>query len=358
MVCPTFLKTPAETFDAIFAAIDAAETKIFFQCYKVQDDILGQKLRQALTAKAAAGVKVRVIYDRDSYIQPEWWSSLEYAGGVVIRFHRAWFDHWAHEHTKCVIVDNTIICGGCNFQAAWLTGWYDYDIQLEGNIVVEAEARAHFNSSKYKERPEESSVYSAPMAYALSSSDQGAEHVDKHLAGLIDKASKHITLASWVFLPGKAIHKALLNAIKHNVKVTIIVALPKGFETAPGWGLGVQGAWKAQRHYLQGLKAAGANVVACTGKYWHGKALLVDDIIGVFGSYNFNVIEAYTRTSNLSIATKYQPLLREARAYHEGLIKLPDFEPLGKPGWADAVWHYGIRAAMFVLKYLTMLSKC
>ena len=354
MLAPIFLRTPEDTFNAVFAAISQARTEILFQCYKIQDDTLGKKILQILTDKALAGVRVRVIYDRDSYIPANWWDTLERAGGRVQIFQRSWFDKLAHEHTKCVMVDGTVICGGCNFQEAWLHGWCDYDVQVTGSVITDA--KAHFNSSVQDIRPKEGLIYSAPLSYVLSSSLQGVETVDKHLAKLIDRATKQILIASWFFLPSKVMHNALVQALQHGVKVTIVVALPKGFEAAAGWGVAVQGAWKAQRHYLQVLKAAGANVVACTGKYWHGKVLLVDDYMSVFGSYNFNVVEAATRTSNLSIALRFRPLVKEVRAYHDTLLAGSDFEPLPESNWIDALWHYGIRSIMFVLKYLTKFS--
>ena len=52
-----------ETFNAIFAAIDAAETYVLVQFYTIADDDLGNALADRLIAAAERGIKVRVICD-------------------------------------------------------------------------------------------------------------------------------------------------------------------------------------------------------------------------------------------------------------------------------------------------------
>ena len=349
-----FLKTPNDVFDAVFSAIENAHSEILLQCYKIADDDLGRKLLLALTDKAKAGLKVRVIYDRDSYVNEVWWRPLTRVGGLVHRFQRAWFDYFAHEHTKCLVIDGVVICGGCNFQDNWRQGWFDYDVVVDGEI--DTEVKQHFKSSYQPLRPDEQLAYPCNDSYVLSSSLHGAHDIEHYLAGIIHGTHNHLLCASWIFLPSMILHKALTEVLKQGKQVTIVVAQPNEFETSKGWGLGVQMAWKAQRHYLQSLKAAGAHVWICSGAYWHGKAVLVDDRVAVFGSYNCNVIEAWSRTSNLSIVLHNSNLVKEARLYHEEVLIGPEFDLLPPAAKYDWVYHYGIRVAMFVLKCLTWCS--
>src|SRR5690606_30624537 len=51
------------TFESIFAGIAAARHYVLVQFYIIRDDALGQRLADALLERAAAGVKVRVLYD-------------------------------------------------------------------------------------------------------------------------------------------------------------------------------------------------------------------------------------------------------------------------------------------------------
>src|SRR5690606_12645026 len=52
-----------EKFDYLFQDIESAREYIHLQYYILQNDNLGNRLMEALTRKAAEGVKVKVLYD-------------------------------------------------------------------------------------------------------------------------------------------------------------------------------------------------------------------------------------------------------------------------------------------------------
>ena len=56
----------AATFGAMFAAIARAERYVLVQFFIIHDDNLGRRLRDALLERAAAGVKVCLLYDSRS----------------------------------------------------------------------------------------------------------------------------------------------------------------------------------------------------------------------------------------------------------------------------------------------------
>jgi len=59
----TLLVDGDATFAAIFAAIEAAEHYCLIQFFIVKDDALGRRLQALLVRKAAAGVRVSLLYD-------------------------------------------------------------------------------------------------------------------------------------------------------------------------------------------------------------------------------------------------------------------------------------------------------
>ena len=53
-----------DLYDAMLAAIDAAQESIYLETYIWKDDVVGQEFKEHLTRKAAEGVAVYVIFDR------------------------------------------------------------------------------------------------------------------------------------------------------------------------------------------------------------------------------------------------------------------------------------------------------
>ena len=77
------LKDAAENFPAWLEAIRAAERSIFFESYIVGNDATGREFRDALAAKARAGVRVRVLHDwlgSPGKLVPGFWRPLVAAG--------------------------------------------------------------------------------------------------------------------------------------------------------------------------------------------------------------------------------------------------------------------------------------
>src|SRR5690606_21723561 len=59
----TPLRSGAETFPAMLAAIRAAQSSIHFEIYILRADRVGEAFRDALVERARAGVAVRLLYD-------------------------------------------------------------------------------------------------------------------------------------------------------------------------------------------------------------------------------------------------------------------------------------------------------
>src|SRR5579871_2125872 len=109
------------TFNAIFDAIGKAEQCILIQFFIFHDDQLGRRMQQALLERAAAGVKVFVLYDGiGSHALPRHYVEKLRQGGVQIhpfatqrRNNR--FQLNFRNHRKIVVVDGGIgFLGGLN----------------------------------------------------------------------------------------------------------------------------------------------------------------------------------------------------------------------------------------------------
>src|SRR3712207_4485927 len=81
----TLLKNGPNTYDDWLAAISRAERWVHLDNYIFQDDTTGQRFAEALCAKAAEDVSVRVLYDwfGSADVSRSFWRGLRKAGAHV-----------------------------------------------------------------------------------------------------------------------------------------------------------------------------------------------------------------------------------------------------------------------------------
>jgi cardiolipin synthase len=148
------LRDAAENYPAWLAAIQQAQRYIYFESYIIHDDDVGHEFADALIARAAQGVTVRVIYDwlgAFGKSRRRFWRRLE-QGGVVVRCYNpprilsplSWL---RRDHRKLLSVDGRVcfITGLCVGQpwagdpARGVPPWRDTGVEIRGPAVAAAE---------------------------------------------------------------------------------------------------------------------------------------------------------------------------------------------------------------------------
>lgn len=147
------LKDANEHFPAWLSAVDAAERSVFLENYIVADDRVGREVVDALSARARAGVIVRVICDwMGSFsARARLWRPLIAAGGEVRWFNPPGFASpfgWlTRDHRKMLSVDGQIgfVTGLC-VSSKWfgdpvndVPPWRDTGIAVRGPGVSDIE---------------------------------------------------------------------------------------------------------------------------------------------------------------------------------------------------------------------------
>jgi len=143
----------AETFEAIFAAIEQAQRYVIVQFFIVRDDALGQRLKDALLACVARGVRVYFLYDSiGCFDLPKRYVQALRAGGV--NAHPFFTHHYFvnrfqlnfRNHRKIVVVDGErAFVGGHNVGVEYLgekpplSPWRDTHIEVRGPAVANIE---------------------------------------------------------------------------------------------------------------------------------------------------------------------------------------------------------------------------
>jgi cardiolipin synthase len=148
------LKDAGENFPAWREAIAAASQSIHFESYIFDDDPVGRGFRDALAEKAAAGVRVRVLYDwlgSPGKITSRFWRPLRNAGAEVRVFNPPRFDSpfgWvSRDHRKSITVDGRVgfvsgLCASASWEGRPEKGkdpWRDTGVEIRGPAVADLE---------------------------------------------------------------------------------------------------------------------------------------------------------------------------------------------------------------------------
>jgi cardiolipin synthase len=298
------LRDGEEAYPAMLAAIAGAREEIVLEMYWVASDEVGERFRRALTARAAAGVKVRVIYDSlGSYGLPSyWWAPLLAAGGEVIEFGpiAPWRGRFRlgrvrfRDHRKVMVVDGKIgFTGGLNLALPWLpvaeggAGWRDDAVELRGPAA--AQLRSLFYDTWWRcggpSLPYESSgarPNPASRVFVLANMVYGRPDRTIRRAYLValQRARRTVDIASAYFLPGPIFLHALRMARRRGVRVRVLVPARSDVFLVD----------LALRDLVRTLLNDKIEVYAYEGGVLHSKTAIVDRRFVTVGSHNLDAL--------------------------------------------------------------------
>ena len=120
------LPDSAAALDAMLALIAGAGRTVHFENYIIRGDRTGRRFAAALSEKARAGVRVRVLYDALGSVatRPRFWRELGRAGADVRTFRPLLtsgpFEVLSRDHRKLIVVDGTeAMLGGLCIGDEW-----------------------------------------------------------------------------------------------------------------------------------------------------------------------------------------------------------------------------------------------
>jgi cardiolipin synthase len=244
------LRSGAEYFPALIAAIDAAAHEVHLETYIFADDRTGRLVATALAAAAQRGVAVRLLVDgfgaRD--FAAGLGTSLAAAGVEVmtyrpeigqtrIRRHRL-----RRLHRKLAVVDGGIaFAGGINIVDDFDNGEavaarFDYAVRIEGPLAghIHAAMRHVWRLVRWarlgrRPPPPAALPATAPVCGAIRAAllvRDNLRHrhdIERAYLQAIHAARREIVISNAYFLPGRRFRKALLAAAKRGVGVTLLL---------------------------------------------------------------------------------------------------------------------------------------
>lgn len=293
----------AAKYDALLADIAAATKHVHLEYYIYEPDRTGAALRDALAARARAGVEVRLLVDAiGSARSRRFFQPLLDAGGEVAWFHPMRFGHvwrrpWANlrTHRKIVVIDGRIAyTGGMNVtdeqdERLGDQAYRDLHLRLEGEVVrrlqlvfcedwAYATGSRDFLSSVARDTPPDTGPGPIRAQVLVSGPDSPWEAIHRMHVSAIHAAKRRVWMTTPYFVPGEAAMMALTSAAAAGLDVRLLVPRESDSKLVT----------LAARSYFGALLLAGVKIYEYGPRMLHSKSLLVDDELVLVGSANFD----------------------------------------------------------------------
>ena len=289
-----------ETFPEIFNAIENAKHHIHLEYYIIEDDKIGNYLREMLIRKSKEGVEVRLIFDDVGSweLKKRFIRSMSDAGIKIDCFMKVRFPMLTsrvnyRNHRKILVVDGeTAFVGGLNFADRYRDGvpgigpWRDTHLKVTGGaatalqIIFMADwyfvSKEILKGKKYFKPFESGNGKLVQMT--ASGPDSDWESISQAYFMAIASANEYVYISTPYLMPTSDIVTALKTSALGGVDVRIIV---------PGLSDAITPKWGTSS-YIEELLEAGVKVYFYQEGFIHSKVIVADNIFSSVGTANLD----------------------------------------------------------------------
>ncbi|MDE1165423.1 MAG: cardiolipin synthase ClsB [Pseudomonas sp.] len=238
-----------EFFPAVFAAIRAAREEVLIETFILFEDQVGRELQAALIEAAGRGVRVEVLVDGygTADLSTHFLRELVEAGVRLQAFDPQpkimgmRTNLFRRLHRKIVVIDGeTGFVGGINYSADHLLTFgpmakQDYAVQVRGPIVADlhqatltlldetSRVRRHPMPWRTRGLPIEADSAQAAMLLCIRDNQAHRDDIESQYMQAIGSAQERLIVANAYFFPGYRVLRALRDAARRGVRVTLIL---------------------------------------------------------------------------------------------------------------------------------------
>ena len=290
-----------ETFDSIIREMEFAKDHIHLEYYIIEDDEIGNRIKDLLISKSQQGIEVRLIYDdvgswglTSDFVDEMTRVGIEVYSFLPVKSYRFANKINYRNHRKIIVVDGRIgFVGGINIADRYLKGrdgkgfWRDTHLRLEGDSVKSLQeiflVDWYFMSKKIlsdkKYFPENEIRENHLVQISPSGPDSDWSCIMQTFFSAIATAKDYVYISTPYFLPNESIQTAIRTAALSGINVKIILP-EKNDSFLTNY---------SSRSYIKNLLEAGVEVYFYHKGYTHSKILIVDDIFSSVGTANMDI---------------------------------------------------------------------
>ncbi|HEX5624849.1 MAG TPA: phospholipase D-like domain-containing protein, partial [Saprospiraceae bacterium] len=238
----TLLQSGPSFFNRLLELIESTQRVLHIQMYILDFEGVGARVEEALHRAAARGVDIYLVADGfgsrmlqqasidrllEAGIQFRWFSRISLFRNTTIG---------RRLHHKVVVADGqTALVGGINIAQKYhgssdREAWLDFALELNGPVCLNIEKLcAQIEEREYLPKLKDLPVKAAkgsgiPVSIRRNDWLRNKKQVFYSYVAAINRAERSIVLFASYFLPGNRIRKALEQASKRGVDITIVLA--------------------------------------------------------------------------------------------------------------------------------------
>jgi cardiolipin synthase len=272
--------------------IARARTYIFLETYKFANDHMGIRFRDALTRKAREGVKIRILIDSwgKGPVSENFFDDMIKAGGEVKFFEKIKINTdiftrgHRRDHRKILVIDDEISYMGSMNITGYNLNWRELALRVKGEMATMfrkcfednfdafnpyniADKVAYSKTLKFGDFELIRDVPSIPL-----------QRLKKKYVQMIRNARLSVMIETPYFLPGFLLRKAMIDAGKRGVNVTVI--MPKNSD--------VRMIDVLRNKYLGILHKNNVRLLFFVPHNLHAKLMVIDNQLFSITSANFD----------------------------------------------------------------------
>jgi cardiolipin synthase len=337
-------------FDVLIERIGAAQQNVHFETFLWKDGVLGQRMADALSERARAGVKVRVLLDATGSkgVGKAARMQMKDAGCKLVFFHEKKLRNIGvmneRDHRKLAVIDGReAFVGGHCVVDEWLGNaedgkhYADLSVHLHGPIVHSVQAAFSENwggqtgelfvgKDVFPELAPAGDV-TIHAAYAKPEGSAPAVKILHHT--VICLAQKRIWIQNPYFIPEPEAIDAFGAAVKRGVDVRVMMPSTSGSDNPM-----VQHA--GHRNFEKLLKC-GVRLFEYPHTLLHQKVMTVDGVWSAIGSSNFDD-RSFDTNDEITLGIKDAALTQQLDAVFEKYVQR--CEEIDLKQWQKrGLWH-------------------
>jgi cardiolipin synthase A/B len=331
----------AEFYPSMVQDMKAARHSIHLQSFIWGADTFTESLKEILSAKARAGVEVRLLYDPigsqahvgRSYVRDMLAAGIRMAPtSPLYQLHTISY----RNHRKITVVDGTIgYTGGMNIGQEHISGgegfdsWRDTQLRIIGDCAALLQAvfmvdwynavrEDLFAAAYFPTSATESMEGDVPVQIMTSGPDSQWAAIRQLYFFMIVTAQRHIFLQSPYFIPDASIAEALKSAALAGIDVQVMLSARPSGNRVPAW---------AGNTFIADVVDAGVRVFLYEKGYLHAKTISIDSEICSIGSANID-IRSFSINYEINAVLYSKRLAKELEQdFKRDLVHCTEFDP-------------------------------
>ncbi len=295
---------PLRNGDAIFTAmldaIGGAQHTVDMMTFVYWRGDIARRFAEALTDRARAGVRVRLLLDGfgSRLIEQDLLDRMSAAGVEVAWFRKPLLLSPLKQNHRChrkvlVVDEQTAFTGGVGIAEEWAgdarnpNEWRDTHVEVQGPAVDGIAAAfsqnwAECHTELFDER--DRFVSHEPSGSAIvqvvrGSASFGWQDMQTLIRVILESAEVRVRLATAYFAPDTYFVELLCATARRGVEVEILL---------PGPHTDKRVCQLAGQHHYEALAACGVRIYQYQPTMMHAKVMTMDGVVSLVGSTNFN----------------------------------------------------------------------